>query len=175
MNYLLTGQETERLSFRKVLKSDFIDWLPLFNEDESALFLGLDTSLTKEELCEKWFEKAFWRYENNKGGMNVLVDKATDKMVGQCGLLIQDIEGEEYLEVGYAILPEYWGQGYATEAAKKCKEFAFENNYSDEVISCIHVDNAGSRKVAERNGMTIFKSIPDYLGMPVNLFKITKK
>jgi len=75
MNYLLTGEETERLTFRVLEESDFNDWLPLFNKKEAALFLGLDTTLSARKLCIKWFEKAFYRYENDKGGMNVLVDK----------------------------------------------------------------------------------------------------
>ncbi len=174
MNYLLTGEESERLKFRRVEENDFKDWLPLFKEKKAALYLGMDMNLSSKELCEKWFEKAFYRYDNDKGGMNVLIDKKTNKMIGQCGLLVQDIEGEEAIEIGYAILPEYWGKGYASEAAQKCKEFAFENNLREELISVIHVGNVGSMKVAERNGMTFFKSMDEYLGMPVNVFKVSK-
>ena len=174
MNYLLTGEESERLKFRVLKKSDFKDWQPLFEEKEVAIYLGLDTTLSRKELCEKWFEKAFWRYENNKGGMNVLVDKKTNKMVGQSGLLIQNVNGQEYLEVGYSILPEYWGRGYASEAAQKCKEFAFANDFRDELVSMIHVDNIASQKVALKNGMTLFKQLDSYLGMPINIFKVKK-
>lgn len=174
MNYLLTGEESERLQFRVLKKDDFKEWEPLFEAKEAALYLGLDTTMTTHQLCEKWFEKAFWRYDNNKGGMNVLVDKKTNKMVGQSGLLIQDIEGEEFMEVGYSILPEYWGRGYASEAAQKCKEFAFDNNFKEELISMIHADNIASQKVAIRNGMTLYKELDSYLGMPVKIFKINK-
>lgn len=174
MNYLLTGEETKRLKFRKLERTDFNDWQPLFEVKEVASYLGLDTTLTKKELCEKWFEKAFWRYDNNKGGMNVLVDKKTNKMIGQSGLLIQNVNGQEYLEVGYSILPEFWGKGYASEAAQKCKEFAFTNDFRDELISMIHADNIASQKVAINNGMTLYRELDDYLGMPVKIFKVTK-
>jgi RimJ/RimL family protein N-acetyltransferase len=174
MSYLLINEETERLTFRKLEKSDFKDWLPLFENKEAGLFLGMDSGLTVRQQCEKWFEKGFYRYENDKGGMNVLVDKKTNKMIGQCGLLVQEIEGKEFIEIGYAILPEYWGKGFASEAAQKCKEFAFENNLRDELISVIHIDNVGSMKVAKRNGMTFFKRMDEYLGMPVHVFKVSK-
>ena len=148
MNYLLTGQETDRLNFRLLKADDFNDWLPLFYKKEAALYLGLDQTKSPSELCQFWFEKAFHRYDNQLGGMNVLEDKVTGQMIGQCGLLIQDVNGEEFLEVGYSILPEYWGKGYATEAAIKCKNFAFENNLRNELISVVHVDNIASQKVA---------------------------
>jgi len=174
MKYLLTGEETERLSFALLTKDYFNEWLPLFEEPTTAIFLGMDTSLSTNELCEAWFKKSLGRLENETGGMNVLIDKTTGKMVGQCGLLIQDIEGEKFMEVGYSVLPEFWGLGYASEAAQKCKKFAFENDFTNELISMIHVDNIGSETVAKRNGMQLFKHLPEYKGQPVNIFKISK-
>lgn len=175
MKYLLTGEETERLKFRLLTQDDFNDWLPLFQEPRVAEFLGMDTSLSPRQHCEEWFKKSLGRYETETGGMNVLVDKVSEKMVGQCGLLIQDIEGEQFMEIGYSILPEYWGKGYASEAAIKCKEFAFKNNFTDAIISMVHVDNIGSETVAKRNGMTLFKHIANYKGQAVNIFRVSKK
>jgi len=59
--------------------------------------------------------------------MNALIDKKTNLLVGQCGLLIQSVQNIERLEIGYSILPEYWYNGYASESAIKCKNYAFEN------------------------------------------------
>lgn len=175
MNYLLEGEETERLKFRLLKKEDFNDWLPLFKVDKVADFLAFDPSLSPEELCEAWFEKIFYRYENGLGGMNVLVDKQTNRLVGQCGLLIQIVEDKQRLEIGYSILPEFWQKGYASEAAQKCKDFAFENDLWDSLISMIHVDNIGSEKVAIKNGMSLEKTLEDYKGCPANIFRIDKE
>lgn len=175
MNYLLTGQKSARLSFRLLLESDYEAWLPFFKGENVAKFLLLDSKLSQTELCDKWFEKAMMRYDKNLGGMNVLTDKKTGEFIGQCGLLIQDIEGVEYLEIGYSILPKFWGQGYATEAAIKCKEFAFENNYRDELISIIHKENIGSRKVAINNGMSLFRNNLKGKNIDFDLYKITKQ
>lgn len=174
MKYLLTGEESKRLKFEILNQDYFNEWLPLFNEPDVAIFLGMDTSLTPRQHCEEWFKKSLGRYDKETGGMNVLIDKTTGKMVGQCGLLIQDIEGQQWMEIGYSILPAYWGLGYASEAAKKCMDFAFENNFTDEIISMVHVDNIGSETVARKNGMQLFKHIADYKGQPVNIFKINK-
>jgi RimJ/RimL family protein N-acetyltransferase len=171
---LLFGEESQRLIFRKLLSSDFEDWKPLFYEKEPAEYLGLDTSLSPEKLCEAWFIKSNWRYDNNLGGMNALIHKETNELIGQSGLLIQEFEGEKKIEVGYSILPKFWKQGYASEAAQKCRDFAFENNLTNKLISVIHHENKGSMKVAQNNGMTILKKDITYMDMQVNIFGIDK-
>ena len=98
------------------------------------IFLDLDQGLSESELCKIWFDKAFHRYENDSGGMNVLIDKETNRIIGQCGLLIQTIENIDRLEIGYSIPPEFWNQGFATESATKCKNYAFENDFADSLI-----------------------------------------
>ena len=87
------------------------------------------------------------------GGMNVLVNKQTNAFIGQCGLLVQTVDGIKELEIGYSILPKYWRQGYASEAAQKCKAFAIEHNFTESLISIINVNNIPSQKVAINNGM----------------------
>jgi len=170
MKYLLIGQETERLKFRLLKSEDFDSWVGLFKANNIAEYLQLNPRLSESELCTLWFEKAFHRYENDLGGMNVLIDKKTNRLVGQCGLLIQNIENIERLEIGYSILPEFWNQGFASESAMKCKNYAFENSFADSLISMIHIDNLGSEKVALKNGMTFEKKINSF-----NIFRIDKK
>ena len=170
MKYLLTGQETERLSFRLLKSKDFDSWMGLFKVKNIAKYLDLDPKLSEHELCKIWFDKVFHRYENNLGGMNVLIDKKTNQLIGQCGLLIQTLENKERLEIGYAILPEFWNQGYASECAIKCKNYAFESNYVKSLISMIHVDNLSSEKVALKNGMAFEKKLNAF-----NIFQINKE
>ncbi|CAN5757507.1 hypothetical protein BH10BAC2_BH10BAC2_07680 [soil metagenome] len=103
--------------------------------------------------------------------MNVLIEKTTNAFVGQCALLIQIVDGNEELEIGYSVMPAFRNKGYATEAAVKCSEYAFENNLRDSLISIISIDNIESQKVALRNNMqlerttfysdNIVHSIPD--------------
>ncbi len=173
MKYLLTHKETERLRFRLLEAGDFNEWVHLFKVDNVAKYLGLDVELSEKELCKEWFDRVFKRYENDLGGMNVLIDKATNKMVGQCGLLIQTVENIERLEIGYSILPNYWNKGYATEAAIKCKNYAFEQNFAASLISIVHIENKASELVAIKNGMLLEKQI-EYHGNPVNIFRIDK-
>lgn len=171
MKYLLVGEETDRLRFRLLLPNDFDTWLEFFNKKNVGHMLGMADIPTPKAQCQKWFNLIFDRYNNDLGGMNVLMDKNTGAFIGQCGLLVQQVDGIEELEIGYSILPKFWNQGYATEAARKCKEYAFKHNFADSIISIVHVDNVASEKVAIKNGMyldkkTIFKE------MPVNIFRV---
>lgn len=105
--------------------------------------------------------------------MNALIEKQNGNFIGQCGLLIQKIDGREELEIGYAIMPKFHRQGFASEAAIKCRDHAFENNFTDSIISVIHPDNFKSTAVARKNGMKIEKQSL-YNDAIVNIFRITR-
>ena len=64
----------------------------------------------------------------------------------------------EVLEIGYLLNRAYWHKGYATEAAKACKRYAFEVLKAKEVCSVIRDIHIASQKVALRNGMTVSDS-----------------
>ncbi|MFT5242469.1 MAG: ribosomal-protein-alanine N-acetyltransferase [Psychroserpens sp.] len=170
MNYLLTGQESQRLQFRPVIAADYDLWFPLFKEDTVAKFLGMPDGMSQTEQCDFWFKKVLHRYENNLGGMNALIDKQTGAFIGQAGLLIQTVEAEERLEVGYSILPRNCGKGYAQEAAQKCRDYCFEEKFTDTIISMMHVDNIASEIVAIKNGMTLEKQVDEF-----KVFSITRE
>ena len=86
MKYMLVGEESARLRFRMLLVNDFDTWIELFKEEGVGEFLGMASIPTPEEQCQKWFELTLNRYENDLGGMNVLMDKNTGEFIGQCGL-----------------------------------------------------------------------------------------
>lgn len=103
--------------------------------------------------------------------MNALSHKSTNEFIGICGLLVQTVDDVQELEIGYSILPNHWKNGYATEAAVKCKEYAKVNDLTDSLISIIHVDNIPSQKVAQNNGMVLDKTTT-YRNNPVHIFRI---
>lgn len=174
MKYLLTNQSSERLDFRLLEPSDFDTWTSLFDRPQVAAYLGLDPKLSAKELCQIWFDKVFHRYAHDLGGMNALMDRKSGQLVGQSGLLIQSVEDENRLEVGYSILPSFQNLGFATEAAKKCRDFAFERGFSDHLISIINVGNVKSEKVARKNGMRFEMQIKSHESADdsVNIFRL---
>ncbi|MEQ5789669.1 GNAT family N-acetyltransferase [Muricauda sp. NFXS6] len=170
--FLLHNQTSERLLFRKLKASDFDDWLPFYRNPKSTQYWE---GLPKDpvEACKAQFDRVFERYENNLGGMNGLISKESGELVGICGLLVQTVDNITELEIGYSVLPKYWRQGFAFEAAQNCKEFAFENNFADSLISIIHVDNVPSQKVAQKNGMYLDKTTT-YKNNPVHIFRVNQ-
>jgi ribosomal-protein-alanine N-acetyltransferase len=172
--YSLEGQESERLIFRKITQDDFAIWLTFCQDFDSLKYIFSQEQLLIVDpnvRCSIWFARVFNRYENGLGGMNALIDKNTNEFVGQCGLLIQTIDDQEELEIGYALMPDHRGKGYATEAAIKCKEFAFQNNFSESIISIIIPENIASIKVAQNNGMLLEKTTISK-GDKVNIYRV---
>lgn len=173
MNYLLVGEETERLYFRELKEEDFSIWLKFCSDPSSLRYIWLSEDENPEVRCRVWFDRVFNRYKTNKGGMNVLIDKVSGEIIGQCGLLIHTVNDVEELEIGYSIMPEFRNKGYAFEAASKCRDYAFQNNLRESLISIIHVDNIESAKVALKIGMV--KDFETYYNnSTVTIFRIRK-
>ncbi|MDE5422478.1 GNAT family N-acetyltransferase [Ancylomarina sp. DW003] len=170
----LDGSETKRLLIRKLEVSDIPIWESFFENNPFLPFLGLDLSLDIKAQSKDWIERQLWRYENNKYGHHALIDKQTNKFIGQCGLLTQEIDNKIETEIGYHIIPEYWGKGYATEAARKFRDYAFENNLCNSLVSIIDVRNIVSQKVAEKNGMKRTKQLK-YFNLDVYIYRIERE
>tara|TARA_R110002050_G_scaffold1281_4_gene9283 strand:+ start:14936 stop:15454 length:519 start_codon:yes stop_codon:yes gene_type:complete len=170
MDYLMNSITSERLLFRQLTADDFQAWLP-FHQDKrtSEYWSGLPN--TPVAACKADFERTFYRYQNNLGGKLALIEKNTGIFIGLCGLLVQQVAGNEELEIAYSLLPNYWKKGFAREAAQRCKIFAREHQLANSLISIIHMDNLPSQKVALNNGMRI-DTTTTYHNNPVFIFRV---
>lgn len=79
-------------------------------------------------------------------------DRFTGALIGRGGLSRARVAGKERLEIGWALLRAYWGNGYATEIGRAGLAFAFDELAADEVVSFTEARNARSRAVMERLG-----------------------
>ncbi|MBG0739358.1 GNAT family N-acetyltransferase [Paeniglutamicibacter antarcticus] len=82
-----------------------------------------------------------------------IVETLDGQFPEDCGLTWQDVNGRMELEVGYHLLVGEQSQGYATEAAAACKDFARDELNVPLLVAIIHPDNGASRRVAEKIGM----------------------
>jgi ribosomal-protein-alanine N-acetyltransferase len=100
------------------------------------------------------------RYPSGTGLLG-LVLKETAELIGDCGLVWQTLdEGRpQELEIGYHVHRAWQRRGLATEAARAVRGYAFTSLGVDHVISLIRPENLPSRRVAEKNGLTIDRSI----------------
>ncbi len=85
-------------------------------------------------------------------GMWALEERVSHQFVGRAGLHFP--EGWPDRELGWALRREWWGRGFATEAARAAATYAFETLGWSHVISLIHPDNERSIRVAQRLGAT---------------------
>jgi ribosomal-protein-alanine N-acetyltransferase len=148
--------ETERLILRHYCLDDVEALAALYADPQFTRFLDPPTSKEdiRADLCA-FIEE----YKTVGYGFYATLLKPDGLFIGRCGLLRQWIEGVKEVEVAYGIAPAYWGQGLATEAAGALKEYAFETLGCSRVISLVDKHNLASQRVAEKNGMSVAKTI----------------
>lgn len=144
--------ETERLYLREMEQSDMKSLCKIL-QDPGVMY-AYEGAFSDVE-AQDWLDRQISRYHQYGFGLWAVILKETGEMIGQCGLTMQPWKDQELLEVGYLFRRQFWHNGYATEAAKACKEYAFEVLDADEVCSIIRDTNAASQNVAIRNGMTM--------------------
>lgn len=142
--------ETERLILRPPQADDFDAWASLLADEQSARFIGGGCS-----------RPVAWRRFLGKTGawliqgfsMFSVIEKASGRWIGRLGPWYP--EGWPGPEVGWALLPDAWGRGYATEGATAAMDYAFDVLGWDEVIHSIHAENTASQNLARRLGSSV--------------------
>jgi RimJ/RimL family protein N-acetyltransferase len=125
-----------------------------------------------------WLDWQLANYREYGFGLWAVVLKETDTMIGQCGITWQDIDGHRVLEVGYLFNRAFWHHGYAIEAARACRDWAFTQLGACEVFAQVRDTNIASMNVAIRMGMTIRSRFTKHfrgVDMPHFAFAITRE
>ena len=145
-------KESERLRFRYIKESDFSELCEMLKDPE--VMYAWEHGFSNDEIYE-WINKRRKGYEKNGYDYFLAIDKSSGAIVGQIGLLEEDVDEKTYAGVGYILKKEYWHKGYATEGAKAMIDYAFNDLKKDKVIATIRPENIFSRKVAQRLKMTV--------------------
>jgi [ribosomal protein S5]-alanine N-acetyltransferase len=148
--------ETERLLLRKYTLCDLDSLAPILSDPVAMQFYP---AALDREGAQGWIERNLKRYQENGFGKWAMVLKASGEFIGDCGCVVQEVEGKNEIEVGYLVRRDLRGNGYATEAARACIEYAFVQLGADRVISMIRPENQRSRRVAEKNGMNCEQTV----------------
>jgi len=96
-------------------------------------------------------------YERHGFGLWRVSERETGAVVGMCGLIRRD--AFEDADVGYALLPEFTGRGYATEAVRAAVRYARDRVGLDRLIAIVSVGNARSIRVLEKLGFTFERPV----------------
>ncbi len=82
-----------------------------------------------------------------------VVEKASGRVIGHCGLLEKNVDNQSEIELIYVLASDSWGKGYATEAASVLRDYAFDQLGLQRIIALIDPGNPASARVAEKIGM----------------------
>lgn len=146
----LTVMETERLIIRKITRKDMGALLALMGKPE--VMYAWEHGFEKKEVCQ-WLNRQLTRYRKDGYGYFAVILKENNKFIGQAGLMKSVIDGNNTVELGYMLDNVHWHHGYATEAARRCLQYAFEELGLQEVCCSIRPENTSSLRVAEAIGM----------------------
>lgn len=142
--------QTARLHCRRICHADVHAMLAVYGNTDVVRYVGEGMPLDRSG-CERWIEVTLQNYAERGYGMFALIERESREIVGFCGLVHPSDRVEP--EIKYALHPNQWGKGLATEAAMGLLSFA-ENIGIRKVVATVHPSNASSKRVLIKAGMT---------------------
>lgn len=144
--------ETDRLILRRLEESDVDEIFAMRSDAEVMRFIRAPQNRVESV---NWLNLVSSRWSSERIGFCAVIEKQSDKFVGWCGLW--QLKETDELEIGYAIAKEFWGKGFATEAARAFIQYGFERLKPDKIVGVAEPENLSSRRVMEKLGMTFVR------------------
>jgi ribosomal-protein-alanine N-acetyltransferase len=164
---------------KKILSTNRLHLCEFSNEDINELY-----SITSNSEVMKYFpkilspdetkemlNKIIKQYSYNRFSFWKVIEQSSNLFIGICGLIKQNIDGIDQVEIGYRINNKFWNKGYATEAANGCKKYANEELNIKKIILIILPYNTPSIAVAKKLG-AIYKKNVMFHDKEHNLYEI---
>jgi RimJ/RimL family protein N-acetyltransferase len=144
--------ETERLRLSAWTTDQLPDLVRLHGDPEIARYFTAEGLPWSEEKCAARLARWMDEFRNHRMGKLRVTRKSDGVVVGRAGYSLHKPTGEP--EIGYALFREFWGYGYATEAAAGLRDWIFRETDWDHFIGFADVRNTASLKVLAAIGMT---------------------
>src|SRR5205814_7814308 len=158
--------ETPRLILRPFAADDLDRMAELMvNKDFMSLSMGPMTRVQVHGFLDKVMG---WDRDGLLSQFAMIV-RSSGTLAGYCGFLHHEVDGKMEIEIGYRLDSAFWNRGLATEAARAVRDHVFGDLKLENVISLIHPVNYPSRRVAEKNGMTLERKTT-FRGFPTLVF-----
>lgn len=153
----MQAYESERLRIRPFdfRDADFI--LRLLNEPSFIANIADKGVRDREGACAYLANGPMTSYRERSFGLAMVERRSDGAALGMCGLIKRDALDD--VDIGYAFLPEFTGQGYAFEAARRTLADARERLSLQRVVAVVNPDNAASRRLLEKLGFALEKPI----------------
>ena len=145
--------ETGRLWLRPLEAADISALVALWSDPEVTRFLGGPRDpVTTRKVFEADLRDAA-TVDSSPYGFVAVIEKATGRLIGDCGLVEKDVDGRAEVEIIYVLAVDTWGRGYATEAASALRDYAVDRCGLRRLIALIEPKNVPSARVAVKIGM----------------------
>ena len=141
---------TSRLRLREYLRADVDERAAMFADEQTMRYYP---RLKSRDETVAWVEWNLESYRQHGLGLWVVELESTREFLGECGLVVQMVDGAREIELGDSIKRSHWGRGFATEAALTVRDLAIEVLGLRRLVSIIHPDNTRSQAVARKVGM----------------------
>jgi [ribosomal protein S5]-alanine N-acetyltransferase len=145
---------TERLILRDFVESD---WPAVLAYQSNPLYLRYYEWADRTPQAVREFIQMFLDHQQQEPRSKfqlAVTLKTTGELIGNCGIRMRSAGAHE-ADIGYELDPLYWGQGYATEAARAIVHYGFTTFKLHRVWSWCVADNVGSAHVLEKVGMRL--------------------
>jgi len=139
--------ETERLLLRPPRLDDLDPWSEMMKDEETARFIG---GVMDRAVCWRQLMTMIGAWHAHGFGMFTVLEKASGRYIGRLGPWHP--EGWPGHEIGWGLVREFWGRGYAVEGSIAATNWAFEALDWTDVIHSIAPDNVQSQRVAQKLG-----------------------
>lgn len=162
--------ETERLIVRPYTPGDFDLFFKLNGDEEVMRYIRPPQS---REQTHEFLKKIINDYKERPGtGRWAMLVKAGNRFVGSFAII--PVNNSMRMQLGYALLKEEWGKGYASESVKGGIPYAFQQLGLDEITGITYPENIPSQKVLLKNGFVFEKTFLEE-GRELNLYTCRKK
>jgi ribosomal-protein-alanine N-acetyltransferase len=163
---------TERLFGRRPEPGDLEDWVRIFTDARVEEELW-PAELRSADKVRAMLQASIEHWERWEFGAWTVIERSTERIVGRVGLEHTTKFGHPEVELEWFIDAEAWGRGYATEMAQEAVRAAFTTLGLDTLISCTVPENAASRAVMEKLGMT-YEAEVENAGLPHVLYRLSR-
>ena len=100
-----------------------------------------------------WLGRNLQHQREHGYGLFAVCSRTDGRLIGDCGLELMEVDGDQVAELGYDFRSDHWNQGYATEAASAVRDYAFTSLRLSRLVSLIQAHNRASARVAEKTGL----------------------
>src|SRR5262245_57755175 len=163
--------ETDRLVLRNWTLEDAEAALAIYSDPEVMVFLHRPTIQTVEEARNLLETRPIAQYREHGFSFWAVVEKATGRVIGSCGL--KYLDNGPLIEVGYHLARAAWGEGYATEAAAASVRHGFGEVELARVWGVRDALNVASERVLEKSGLT-YQGMCHYYNHDVRVYAVDR-